>query len=72
MKTRYLVELCTLHGKTFRHRWSRVYFGQNKADCQRWIKEAVADLPSGPGRHFGLTRERALALYRVRGVRVVA
>jgi hypothetical protein len=62
MKTRYLVELCTLHGKTSQRRWSRVYFGQDKTDCQRWIKEAVVDLPSGPGRHFGLTQKRAMQL----------
>lgn len=41
MKTRYLVEPCTLHGKTFQRRWSRVYFGQDKADCQRWIKKLL-------------------------------
>ena len=55
---------------TFQCHWSRVYFGQDKANCQRWTKEAVVDLPPGPGRHFELTLEHALELYRVHSVMV--
>jgi len=72
MKTRYVVETCTLHGSTKQRRWHRVHTGPSKAECEAYVESVIADLPSGPGRYFGLTQERARDFYRVRGVRVVA
>jgi hypothetical protein len=72
MKTLYIVETCTLHGSTNQRRWHRVHTGPNKAECSAYIDRVIADLPSGPGRHFGLTQERARDFYRVRGVRAAA
>ncbi|MCY1457531.1 hypothetical protein D9M71_748350 [compost metagenome] len=70
-KTRYLVEMATLHGPTRQRRWHRVHQGVSRADCQSWIEEAVACFPTEAEarRSFSLTRERALQAYRVRGVR---
>ncbi|OKR18003.1 hypothetical protein BH591_27215, partial [Pseudomonas aeruginosa] len=39
--------------------------------CQRWVEELVAVFPTEEEarRSFGLTRERARQVYRIRGVR---
>lgn len=71
-KTTYIVETCTVHGATKQRRWHRVHTGTNKAECAAYIDRVIADLPSGPGRHWGLTQERARDFYRVRGVRAAA
>jgi hypothetical protein len=71
-KTAFIVETCTLHGKTKQRRWHRVHTGPNKEECLGYIEQVIADLPSGPGRHWGLSQERARGFYRVRGVRVAA
>ena len=70
-KTRYLVEMCTLHGPTRQRRWHRVHQGDSRADCLQWIEEIVSHYPTEKEapRSFGLTRERAQQGYRVRGVR---
>jgi aspartate aminotransferase-like enzyme len=71
-KTRYLVEIATLHGPTRQRRWRLAHIGQDKAACHAYIERVIADLPTEreARRSFGLTRERAREFYRVRGVRV--
>lgn len=72
---RFIVETCTVHGPTKRRRWHRVHTDQTKAACETWVDQAVATLPpqSVAGtRSFGLTQERARAMYRIRGQQVAA
>ncbi|WP_273649190.1 hypothetical protein [Pseudomonas aeruginosa] len=65
------VEICTFHGPTRQRRWHRVHQGISRVECQRWVEELVAVFPTEEEarRSFGLTRERARQVYRIRGVR---
>lgn len=71
MSLQYIVEMSTLHGPTRQRRWHRVHTDVSRSACQVWVDEAVSSLPTDAEapRSWGLTRERALQGYRVRGVR---
>ncbi|OLU32128.1 hypothetical protein BVH03_07895 [Pseudomonas sp. PA15(2017)] len=66
MKTQYVVETCTFHGPSKQRRWHRVHTGPSLMDCNAYVGSTIASMYA----HW--RPERALALFRVRGVRTSA